>query len=60
LLDDKGWSCDPSSAKVFSEAPPADAKGHPVRFGSEKDHKHVRGYSDHLPVTIRLKVEGVN
>jgi len=60
LLDEKGWSCDPSSAKVFSEAPPADGKGHPVRFGSEKDHKHVRGYSDHLPVTIRLKVEGAN
>ena len=60
LLDEKGWSCDPSSAKVFSEAPPADGKGHPVRFGSEKDHKHVRGYSDHLPVTIRLKVESAN
>lgn len=56
LLDNKGWSCDPFTAKVFNSSPPADSKGHPVRFGSEKDHKHARGYSDHLPVTIRLKV----
>jgi len=57
MLDKKGWSCDPSSAEVYRHSPPADIKGHPFRFGSEKDTKHARGYSDHLPVTIRLKLE---
>jgi hypothetical protein len=30
----------------------------PWRFGSPKQHKELkdRGYSDHFPVTVRLKV----
>jgi hypothetical protein len=36
----------------------ADKKGRPDPFGSEKDKIPLaeRGWSDHLPVTIRLKV----
>ena len=28
----------------------------PWRFGNEKDTGSGRGYSDHFPVTVRLKV----
>jgi hypothetical protein len=34
---------------------PDDRKKRPWRFGSEHD-KGPRGYSDHFPVTVRLKV----
>jgi endonuclease/exonuclease/phosphatase family metal-dependent hydrolase len=54
LLDDEGWSCDPSSARIVDNLT-ADAKGHPHRFGNEKD-RATRGWSDHFPVTVRLRV----
>lgn len=54
MLDDEGWSCDPASARIVDNLT-ADAKGHPHRFGNEKD-KAVRGWSDHFPVTVRLHV----
>ena len=56
MLDDAGWTCDPDSVKVEKvTANPHDKKGRPWRFGSKSD-KHERGYSDHFPVTVRLKV----
>jgi endonuclease/exonuclease/phosphatase family metal-dependent hydrolase len=58
LLDDRGWSCDPSTAKVF--APPEfrhGKAGEPFRFGSP-NFTGPRGYSDHFPVTTQLKVAG--
>jgi hypothetical protein len=56
LLDDSGWVCDPDSARVINTlVRPRDRKGRPWRFGSPRD-QHERGYSDHFPVTVRLKV----
>src|SRR5262249_26881792 len=61
LLDDKGWSCDPASARIF--APEAlrirskrNSHGEPKRFGDWKTPDAERGYSDHFPVTVRLRV----
>jgi endonuclease/exonuclease/phosphatase family metal-dependent hydrolase len=57
LRDPAGWSCDPASAEIFTDSM-ADRRGRPHRFGNRKD-EGVRGYADHFPVTVRLKVEGV-
>jgi endonuclease/exonuclease/phosphatase family metal-dependent hydrolase len=57
LLDGKGWSCDPASAQTVNTlVRPGDKHRKPWRFGNGKDRDH--GYSDHFPVTVRLKVEG--
>jgi hypothetical protein len=56
LLDDVGWSCDPESAKVVNTlVKPHDRLKRPWHFGNKKD-RHERGYSDHFPVTVRLRV----
>jgi hypothetical protein len=36
----------------------ADRRGHPMDFGDERDKVPLeqRGYSDHFPVTVRLRV----
>jgi endonuclease/exonuclease/phosphatase family metal-dependent hydrolase len=56
MLDNKGWQCDPDSVEVIRKS--VDKKGRPDPFGSEKDKVPLteRGWSDHLPVTVRLKV----
>src|SRR5262245_8171187 len=56
MLDGKGWSCDPDSIQVIKAS--ADKKGRPIEFGRETDKVPLtdRGWSDHLPVTLRLKV----
>jgi endonuclease/exonuclease/phosphatase family metal-dependent hydrolase len=58
MLDDTGWSCDPSSVHTVNELT-ADRKGHPRDFGSPGEDIPLkeRGYSDHFPVTVRLDVE---
>lgn len=58
LLDGAGWSVVPGSAEIWNKSPPADARGRPHRFGNEHDKMSLsqRGYSDHFPVTVRLKV----
>jgi endonuclease/exonuclease/phosphatase family metal-dependent hydrolase len=57
LLDQVGWTCEPTSvATVSSLARPGDSHHRPWRFGGEKDHGD-RGYSDHFPVTLKLKVQ---
>lgn len=57
LLDTKGWSCEPKSLQVVQTlTKPGDTRGRPWRFGGEKD-SGPRGYSDHFPVTVRLKVQ---
>jgi endonuclease/exonuclease/phosphatase family metal-dependent hydrolase len=53
LLDETGWSWDGNPAQIVRQL--ADAKGHPLSFGREKDKKR-RGASDHFPVTVRLNV----
>lgn len=56
LLDQAGWSVDPASAKTINTLTrPGDRLGRPWRFGGERD-AGPRGYSDHFPVTARLKV----
>jgi endonuclease/exonuclease/phosphatase family metal-dependent hydrolase len=55
LLDDDGWSCDPDSVHTVNGYT-AQKNGHPKSFGSER--RGERGYSDHFPVTVRLKVQG--
>lgn len=58
MLDDRGWSCDPGSARTISTpSRPKDTLGRPWSFGGPKD-KGARGYSDHFPVTVRLEVQG--
>jgi endonuclease/exonuclease/phosphatase family metal-dependent hydrolase len=56
LLDSKGWSCDPESVQTVNNlVRPRDKNHKPWRFGNPKEREH--GYSDHFPVTVRLKVE---
>ena len=57
MLDDKGWSCDPKSVQVVNELHRAkDKQKRPWRFGGAHE-KTERGYSDHFPVTVRLRLE---
>jgi endonuclease/exonuclease/phosphatase family metal-dependent hydrolase len=57
LLDEQGWSCDPDSARTFTDGlmRPSATYRQPWRFGNEKD-SGGRGYSDHFPVTVKLRV----
>jgi endonuclease/exonuclease/phosphatase family metal-dependent hydrolase len=53
-----GWICDPAAAHTVNTLyRPGDHQKRPWRFGNPHD-RFERGYSDHFPVTIRLKVEG--
>jgi endonuclease/exonuclease/phosphatase family metal-dependent hydrolase len=54
LLDNEGWTCDASSARTVNDLT-ADRYGRPWSFGNER-HQGPRGYSDHFPVTVRLRV----
>jgi endonuclease/exonuclease/phosphatase family metal-dependent hydrolase len=57
LLDQAGWSCVPASVSTINSlARPGDSRHRPWRFGGEKEHGE-RGYSDHFPVTVKLRVE---
>jgi endonuclease/exonuclease/phosphatase family metal-dependent hydrolase len=58
LLNNKGWVCDVDSVRVEREAT-ADKKGRPDDFGRENDKVELkdRGWSDHFPVMVRLKVK---
>ncbi len=55
LLGGQGWRCEVGSARIVNDLT-ADRRGHPWRFGSERD-RGERGYSDHFPVTVRLTVK---
>jgi endonuclease/exonuclease/phosphatase family metal-dependent hydrolase len=59
LLDDRGWTCEVGTARIHKHEF-VDARGRPIRFGTERDKTPLRerGVSDHLPVTVRLKVAG--
>jgi hypothetical protein len=57
MLDDLGWSCDVASVRTINTLyRPGDRLKRPWRFGGEHDRFPQRGYSDHFPVTVRLKV----
>jgi endonuclease/exonuclease/phosphatase family metal-dependent hydrolase len=55
MLDGAGWSCDPASTQSVKLPRPGDRTGRPWRFGGENETA-PRGYSDHFPVTVRLRV----
>jgi len=54
LLDENGWTCDSESVKTVNDLT-ADLRGHPLPFGIRHHGEH--GYSDHFPVTVRLRVD---
>ena len=58
-----GWQCLVETAKIVTHkdrfvVPRGRNKGHPLAFGTEKEKVALseRGVSDHLPVTVRLKL----
>jgi endonuclease/exonuclease/phosphatase family metal-dependent hydrolase len=55
LLEDRGWTVEPQTARIVNDLT-ADRKGRPWRFGNPRD-QGPRGYSDHFPVTVRLKAQ---
>jgi endonuclease/exonuclease/phosphatase family metal-dependent hydrolase len=57
MLDDEGWSVVPDSVKRVNQElyNPKDKLRRPWKFGSPGAHA-ARGYSDHFPVTVELKV----
>jgi endonuclease/exonuclease/phosphatase family metal-dependent hydrolase len=58
LLDNKGWSCNPNTARVFATKEMRHGKhGEPFAFG-KRSHEGSRGFSDHFPVTVQLSVAG--
>jgi hypothetical protein len=58
LLGQGGWTCDVNSAATFNQLyRPGDTHKRPWRFG-EENTKGARGYSDHFPVTVKLRVAG--
>lgn len=59
LLDAAGWTCDPDSVRTESDGliRPGATRREPWRFGPPgQEPRGGRGYSDHFPVTVRLRV----
>jgi endonuclease/exonuclease/phosphatase family metal-dependent hydrolase len=58
MLGDSAWICEVETAAVFNQLyRPGDTHKRPWRFGDEHT-KGPRGYSDHFPVTVKLRVAG--
>jgi endonuclease/exonuclease/phosphatase family metal-dependent hydrolase len=57
LLDNEGWSCDVESIHTVTEGlmKPGTRHREPWRFGDPK-HSGERGFSDHFPVTVKMRV----
>ncbi|HEY7424154.1 MAG TPA: endonuclease/exonuclease/phosphatase family protein [Gemmataceae bacterium] len=56
-----GWQCLVDTAQIVKHrfvVPRGPNRGHPLRFGDKEEEVSLeeRGVSDHLPVTVRLKV----
>jgi endonuclease/exonuclease/phosphatase family metal-dependent hydrolase len=58
-----GWQCEVETARIVTHpdrftVPRGRNKGHPLAFGTEREKVALseRGVSDHLPVTVRLKL----
>jgi endonuclease/exonuclease/phosphatase family metal-dependent hydrolase len=66
MVDGKdGWQCDVKTAEIVKHrfvVPRGRNKGHALAFGTEREKMPLdkRGASDHLPVTVRLKVTSKN
>jgi endonuclease/exonuclease/phosphatase family metal-dependent hydrolase len=60
LLDDRGWTCDAGTAKVFAPSELRHGRaGEPFKFGNKRA-TGARGYSDHFPVITQLNVAGAD
>jgi endonuclease/exonuclease/phosphatase family metal-dependent hydrolase len=58
MLNAPGWTVLPETLQVVNTlVQPHDRHQRPWRFGNPRD-KYERGYSDHFPVTVRLKLAG--
>jgi endonuclease/exonuclease/phosphatase family metal-dependent hydrolase len=58
MLDNHGWVCEVGTVHTVNDLHrPGDSKRRPWRFGEPKDDA-PRGYSDHFPVTVKLRVVG--
>lgn len=58
MVDGGAWTCDPASAQIVNTLfRPGDKQHRPWSFGNER-YRGERGYSDHFPVTVRLRVQG--
>ncbi len=56
LLDDRGWTVEADTLDTINQFRRRnDTQNRPWGFGREKD-RGERGYSDHFPVTVKLKV----
>ncbi len=56
LLDNTGWQVMPETVRTVNDlCRPGDSRRRPWRFGTPRE-RAPRGYSDHFPVTVRLKV----
>ncbi len=57
LLDNEGWSCEVDSIRTASEGlvKPGSKRHEPWRFGDPK-HSGERGFSDHFPVIVKMRV----
>jgi endonuclease/exonuclease/phosphatase family metal-dependent hydrolase len=60
LLDELGWSYVPNSIRVPADGltRPGTFARRPWRFGSRDDDALGRGFSDHFPVLVTLRVAG--
>jgi len=56
LLDDAGWGCDPASVRVPTDGMTRGGTRNPWRFGDADDNPQGRGYADHFPVVVNLKL----
>jgi endonuclease/exonuclease/phosphatase family metal-dependent hydrolase len=60
MLDDTGWTCLVDSVHTVNTLfDPDDSRGRPWSF-EKSNPRGQRGYSDHFPVTVRLRVQGKN
>lgn len=58
MLDTNGWSCEPDSVKTYTEGLMRGTRREPWRFGDpNRAPVGGRGYSDHFPVTVTLKLQ---
>ncbi len=61
LLDTAGWSCDPATVRAETQGltRAGATRREPWRFGDPgREGFGGRGFSDHFPVTVRLRVTG--
>lgn len=58
MLDEAGWSCDPDSVQAPTDGMIRDKARvrRPWRFGDKDDNAQGRGFSDHFPVVMKLRV----